>query len=301
MELFDTHAHYNDEKFDEDRDYVINAIHHSGVTRLVNVGYSLESSKKALEIAKQYHWMYVICGISPNDILETKEEIDEQIVELKRVILENYREEQMDNDSAVKLTDEYKQKNTVERVNIDTSNLAENADKSKKIVAIGEIGLDYYWNKENKELQKYAFIKQIELANELDLPIVIHTREAVDDTIDILKNQIQVVKKGIFHCCPLNRELVKQALNMGFYISFAGPVTFKNAKNADEIINMVPLDRILIETDSPYLAPEPHRGTRNDSRNVHFIAEKIAGVKGIEVEKIAYETYRNARKIFEIN
>lgn len=294
MELFDTHAHYNDEKFDIDRESVIKEIHHSGVTRLVNAGYSLESSKKALEIAKEYSWMYVIAGISPNDIPEDKEDIDMQIEELKRLILD-YQESSKD-----MLNVEKRVINHVENVNSDTSNLNKIVNKSHKIVAIGEIGLDYYWNNENKELQKYAFMKQIKLANELQLPIVIHTREAVDDTIDILKNQIQVLKKGIFHCCPLNRELVKQALNMGFYISFAGPVTFKNAKNADEIIRMVPLDKMVIETDSPYLAPEPHRGTRNDSRNVRFIAEKIAVVKGVEVEKIAKQTYQNAIKIFEI-
>ena len=174
--------------------------------------------------------------------------------------------------------------------------LAEN----KKVVAIGEIGLDYYWNKDNKNLQRKAFIKQIELANKLNLPIVIHTREAVDDTIDILKRQVNVNKKGVFHCCPLNRELVKQALNLGFYISFAGPITFKNAKNAEEIINMVPLDKILIETDSPYLAPEPNRGKRNDSRNVKYVALKIAQIKELTLEEVAKITYENAIRIFEI-
>lgn len=298
MELFDTHAHYNDEKFQEDREDVIEAIYRSGVTKLVNAGYSLESSKKALEIAEKYPWMYVICGISPNDIPNSQEKIDEQIAELKKIILNYLKADRKGNE----IVDIGKVRtDNMESVNNNKQNLSEVANKSKKIVAIGEIGLDYYWNKKNKELQKYAFKKQIELAIELELPIVIHTREAVDDTINILKNQIQSLKKGIFHCCPLNKELVKQALNMGFYISFAGPVTFKNARNANGIINMVPYERILIETDSPYLAPEPHRGMRNDSRNVHFIAEKIAEVKGVEVEKIAQRTYQNAMKIFGIN
>lgn len=283
LELFDTHAHYNDEKFSIDRESVIEAVYNSGVTKLVNAGYSLESSKRALEIAEKYSWMYAICGVSPNDIPEEKEEIDRQVEELKKLISCKQRTKMVE---------------SVDRI-IESSK--EDANNSRKIVAIGEIGLDYYWNKENKDLQRYAFVKQIELANELDLPIVIHTREAVDDTIDILKNQVDVIKKGIFHCCPLNRELVKQALNMGFYISFAGPVTFKNAKNADEIISMVPFDKMVIETDSPYLAPEPHRGTRNDSRNVYFIAEKIAQVKGVNIENIAKQTYQNAKKIFEID
>lgn len=284
MELFDTHAHYNDEKFDEDRLDVIKKIYESGVTRVVNAGYDIESSKKALEIAKNYPWMYVICGISPNDIVNNKTGIDRQIEELRKLILKHMR---------------CKEDKNVDIVESDTPNLDKTVNKTEKIVAIGEIGLDYYWNKENKELQQYAFIKQIELANELDLPIVIHTREAVDDTVDILKNRIQPIKKGIFHCCPLNRELVKQVLNMGFYISFAGPVTFKNAKNADEIIGMVPMDRMVIETDSPYLAPEPYRGTRNDSRNVHLVAEKIAKVRNIEVDEVAQKTYENATRIFD--
>lgn len=170
---------------------------------------------------------------------------------------------------------------------------------NKKIVAIGEIGLDYYWNAENKELQQYAFIEQINLANKLNLPIVIHTREAIQDTLEILKKN-PINKKGVFHCCPLNRELVKEALKLGFYISFAGPVTFKNSKNADEIINMVPLDKMLIETDSPYLAPEPNRGTRNDPRNVKYVATKIATIKEMNIEEIANITYKNACRMFQI-
>lgn len=172
--------------------------------------------------------------------------------------------------------------------------------KNKKVVAIGEIGLDYHWNTLNKDLQKYAFIEQIKIANKLELPIVIHTREAVQDTLEILKNN-PVIKKGVFHCCPLNRELVKSVLKLEFYISFAGPVTFKNSKNADEIINLVPNEKILIETDSPYLAPEPHRGTRNNPGNVRYVAEKIASVKNMKVEEIANITNKNACTIFSIN
>ena len=280
MELFDTHAHYNDEKFDNDRKQVIQDIYNSNVTMLINAGYSVESSIKGVEIAKDYDWMFNIVGVSPNDIAEGVDEIDKQISRIEDLVK--------------------KDQNIVKDVESDTAESLNIVNNNRKIVAIGEIGLDYYWNKENKALQKYAFIKQIELANKYNLPIVIHTREAVDDTIDILKNKIEATKKGVFHCCPLNRELVKQALKMGFYISFAGPVTFKNSKNANEIIQMVPLDKMVIETDSPYLAPEPHRGTRNDSRNVKYIAEKIANVKEMSLEDIAKITYKNAMKIFEI-
>ena len=171
---------------------------------------------------------------------------------------------------------------------------------SNRLVAIGEIGLDYYWEKENKELQKQAFIKQIELANEFDLPIAIHCREAINDTLEILKEN-NVKNKGIFHCCPHNRELIKQALKLGFYISFAGPVTFKNAKNADEVIAMVPKEKMLIETDSPYLSPEPERGTRNNPTKVKYIAQKIAEVKQMTLEEVANQTYENAKQVYKIS
>ncbi len=261
MELFDSHAHYNDEKFAQDRAEVLHEIYESGVTKLINAGYSLVSSKLALEIAKKHDWIYTISGISPNDIPDNENELEKQINELKEFIISE--------------------------------------KGSKKIVAIGEIGLDYYWNKENSGLQQKAFKKQIQLANEQGLPIVIHTRDAVMDTISILKEN-ELMKKGVFHCCPLNRELVKEALKLGFYISFAGPVTFKNSKNANEIIEMVPLEKILIETDSPYLSPEPNRGKRNDSRNVKFIAQKIAEVKKTSLDDIAMTTYKNACQIFKL-
>ena len=254
MELFDSHAHYNDEKFDDDRDTIIKEAYNSGITTIINAGYSLESSKKAIEIANQYKFMYATVGVSPNDIEDLKGNYIEDIEELA---------------------------------------------KSYKVVAIGEIGLDYYWNKENKEKQKEIFMEQIKLANKLDLPIVIHTREAVMDTIDILK-KIECKKRGVFHCCPLNRELVKEALKLGFYISFAGPVTFKNSKNAEEIVNLVPIEKILIETDSPYLSPEPVRGRRNDSRNVKYIAQKIADIKGLTIEEVAKQMHKNIEKIFNM-
>lgn len=170
---------------------------------------------------------------------------------------------------------------------------------NKKVVAIGEIGLDYYWNKENKDLQKQWFEAQIKLANDLDLPIVIHSRDASQDTISILE-QNKVKQKGIFHCCQLNQELVKGALRLGFYVSFAGTITYKNSKNAEEIIKMVPMDKILIETDSPYLAPEPLRGTRNNSINVKLIAQKIAQIKSISLEEVAKATYKNTKNVFHI-
>ena len=279
MELFDNHAHYNDEKFNEDRDEIIKKIYKSGVTKFMCAGYSLESSKKALEIAENYDFIYTTAGISPNDIPGNIQDDD----------LEGKSEQEIQElfTKSIQIVDNELQK-------------IENLAKNKKVVAIGEIGLDYYWNKNNKEIQKQVFIKQIELANKLNMPIVIHTREAIMDTLDILKNVKPTIKPGVFHCCPLNVELVKEALKLGFYISFAGPVTFKNSKNAREIVEMVPFDKILIETDSPYLAPEPVRGTRNDSRNVRYIAEKIAEFKNVDVEYVANASYKNAVKVFGI-
>jgi len=179
----------------------------------------------------------------------------------------------------------------------DIERIAELAQYEKN-VAIGEIGLDYHWVQDTKEMQKYAFLKQISLANKLELPIIIHSRDAIMDTIDILKNEQKPIRHGILHCCQLNKDLVKAGLEEGFYISFAGPVTYKSSKNANDIISMVPEDKILIETDCPYLSPEPHRGERNDSRNVHYVAEKIAEVKGIDLDEIAKITYENAMRVY---
>ena len=258
MKLFDNHSHLNDDKFDEDREKVIEEILNSGIQNFITAGYSVESSKKAVGIANNCKESFAIVGVSPNDIPQTEEELWKELEEIKEI-----------------------------------------AKNNKKVLAIGEIGLDYYWNKENKELQKKAFIEQIKIANELDLPIVIHNRDAIMDTLEILKEN-KVKNTGVFHCCPQNRELIKEGLKLGFYISFAGPITFKNSKNADEMINLVPNDRILIETDSPYLAPEPVRGTRNTPSNVRHVAQKIADSKGLTLEEVADMTFENTKRIFKI-
>ena len=271
--LFDSHSHLNDEKFDEDREEIIKEIYKSGVKEFVTAGYDLESSRKAIEMANKYDFMYATAGISPNDIPQTEEELWEQLKKLKKIIENN--QEISENKTSV-------------------------IGKNKRIVAVGEIGLDYHWNADNKELQKKAFIKQIEIANEFDLPIQIHTRDAVMDTLEILKNN-KVNNTGVLHCCPQNRELIKQGLKLGFYISFAGPITFKSSKNASEMIELVPNDRILIETDSPYLAPEPVRGTRNTPINVKYVAQKIAEVKNLSQEEVEKITTENAERIFKIN
>ncbi len=267
MQIFDSHAHYNDEKFELDREETLKKVQEAGVKKIICAGYNLNSSKQAIKIAEKYENIYATVGISPNDIPT----FENENIDVKEFFFEDVLNEQLCE---------------IKKIAINT-----------KVVAIGEIGLDYYWNKQNKKEQKIAFKKQIEIANELNLPIVIHTREAVEDTINILKNEINVKNKGVFHCCPLNIELIREALKLEFYISFAGPITFKNSKNATEAINLVPLDKILVETDSPYLAPEPKRGTRNDSSNLIYVLQKISEVKNIPVEQVAKATYNNTMSV----
>ena len=256
--FFDNHCHLDDEKFNDDREAIIDEIYNNGITKLISAGYNVESSKMALELTKKYDFIYSTAGISPNDIPQTESELWKMLDEIKNI-----------------------------------------AKTSKKVVAIGEIGLDYYWSSDNKDFQKLCFIKQIELANELNLPIVIHSRKAQEDTLQILK-EFCVNRKGVFHCCALNNGFLKTAIDLGFYFSFAGPITFKNSKNVEDVINAIPNSRLLIETDSPYLSPEPFRGTRNDSRNVKLVAQKIADIKNMSLDEIANLTFKNAEKIYNI-
>ena len=258
MEIFDSHAHYDDEKFNEDREEVIKSIYEEGITKCINIGCDIRTSENSIKLSEKYDFIYATCSIHPSEIPQTEQELWKQLVKIKEM-----------------------------------------AKINKKVVGIGEIGLDYHWNKDNIELQKKAFIEQINIANELNLPISIHTRDAIDDTIEIIRNY-KVNKNGVLHCCPFNRELVKQGLQAGYYIAFGGTSTFKNSKNANEIIEMVPIGKILVETDSPYLAPEPLRGTRNDSRNLKYVIAKLANVKGISEEEMAKATYINACKLFNI-
>lgn len=255
MKIFDTHAHYDDIKFDEDREELLKKIYEFGVKKYVNVGCDINTSKKSIELAKTHSFIYASCGVHPSEIKEEK--YIEQIKEIEELA------------------------------------------KNEKVVAIGEIGLDYHWNEDNKKLQKETFLNQIEIANKLKLPIIIHTREAIQDTIEILKTN-KIENGGILHCCPFNKDLVETGLRAGLYIAFGGTCTFKNSKNANEIIEIVPMEKMLIETDSPYLAPEPKRGTRNDSRNLEFVINKISQVKNMDSEEVANKTFENAMKIFQI-
>ena len=314
MEIFESHAHYDDEKFNTDRDEVIKSVYNSGVTKIISAGYSLEGSKRSLELAEKYPFIYSTVGISPNDINENYEqEIDEIDKILFNIFCEKETlEQKMQMRSEIKMEQNIQiryeckheengknEQKKIEKSNAEKSGVNQKEIVTNKVVAVGEIGLDYHYDTD-KEKQKIAFVKQIQIANKYNLPIVIHTREAVMDTIQILKEN-KVNRRGVFHCCPFNRELVKEALKLGFYISFSGTTTFKNSKNAEEIVKMVPNDRFLVETDSPYLAPEPVRGTRNDSRNLKYIINKISAFKEETPETVAKQAYENTMRLYKIS
>jgi len=253
--LIDTHTHLNDEKFNEDRQAVIQRAKDSGVEYLINIGYNRETILSTLDLINEYDYIYGVIGWHPNDASE--------------------------------MTD------------ADLSWLEE-LSSHPKIVGIGEIGLDYYWDDVPKDVQKEAFRKQIQLAKRVNLPIVIHDRDAHQDVCDILHEEDVKQVGGIMHSFSGSIEMAQQCMEMGFYISFSGPVTFKNAKKPKEVAVEVPIDRILVETDSPYLTPEPYRGKRNESSYVKYVAEKIAELRGIDVEEIARITTENAKRVFRL-
>ncbi len=254
--FFDTHAHINDERFDEDRDLVISRARESGIEYILNPGADLKTSIAAVNIANQNEKIYAAVGVHPHDVKDINEET---IQELKK--------------------------------------LSEN----KKVVAIGEIGLDYYYDNSPRDEQRKWFKRQIELAKEVNLPIIIHDRDAHKETFDILK-EYDVGSTGcVMHCYASSVEMAKEYIKMGIYISIAGPVTFKNAKKTYEVAKEIPLEYLLVETDSPYLTPTPYRGKRNESAYVKLVAQKIAEAKGITLEELAHQTTLNAKKIFNIN
>ncbi|MBC8632301.1 TatD family hydrolase [[Eubacterium] tenue] len=254
--LFDSHAHLNDERFDEDREELINSLKAKGVDLVLNPGACIETSKSSVDLANKYDFIYAAVGVHPHDVGEMTEE---DIETLRKLALEN-----------------------------------------EKVKAIGEIGLDYYYDNSSREIQKKWFKRQIELANELKLPIIIHDRDAHGDTFEIIKNTKSPEIGCVLHCYSGNVELAKEYVKMGCYISIPGTVTFKNNKKTREVAKEIPLEYLLIETDSPYMAPEPHRGKRNDPSLVQFVADKIAQEKGISYEQVCKATKENAKRFFNI-
>ena len=253
--IFETHAHYDDERFEEDGDSLLCSMKEKGIGRIINVGASIESSRTTLALADNYDFVYAAVGVHPSDIGGLNEETFSWLCE---------------------------------------------QTKNDKTVAVGEIGLDYYWDKEDQILkqQRYWFQRQLELARRAGLPVIIHSRDAAADTLAVMKSVHAKEIPGVIHCYSYSRELSKEFLEMGYYIGVGGVVTFKNARKLRETVESYPIDHILLETDCPYMAPEPHRGERNDSSYIPYIAAKIAEIKGISTEEVERITEQNARRLF---
>lgn len=253
--IFETHAHYDDKKFAEDRETLIPSLFEGNIAKIINVGASIASTKITLELAEKYEQVYAAVGVHPSDIGDLNEETFGWLAE---------------------------------------------QTKHPKTVAIGEIGLDYYWDKEPEVQmrQREWFRRQLLLARECNLPVIIHSRDAAEDTVQIMKEAAMDGIRGVIHCYSYSPEMAREFVKMGYYIGVGGVVTFKNAKKLKETVQEIPLERILLETDCPYMAPEPHRGSRNDSSNLPYVAEKIAELKGITVEEVERVTYRNAEELF---
>ena len=253
--IFETHAHYDDEKFDGDREELIAKLPEAGIGHVINVGASIESTKTTLELVKKHDFMYAAVGVHPSDVDGLNEETFAWLAEQTRL---------------------------------------------DKTVAVGEIGLDYYWDKEPEvqKNQRIWFQKQMELAREADLPVIIHSRDAAEDTMRIMKEVHAEEIPGVIHCYSYSPEMAKEFVKMGYYIGVGGVVTFKNAKKLVQTVQEIPIERILLETDCPYMAPEPHRGTRNSSLNLPYVAAKIAQLKGISAEEVISITEQNAYRLF---
>ena len=252
--LFDTHAHYDDERFDGDREALLAGMPEKNVGLIVNPGCDIPSSRTAVALAESFDFVYAAVGIHPENC----------------------------GDFAPGMIDRLRQ-----------------MAKNPRVVAIGEIGLDYYWAENPpRELQQEVLRRQLRLAEELGLPVIIHDRDAHGDTLEMVREFPQV--RGVFHCFAGSVEMARELIKMGWMLSFNGAVTFKNAKKAPEVIAEVPLEKLMIETDAPYLTPVPHRGERNDSSYVRLVAEKIAQIKGLTPEEVEKATWENGRRFFGV-
>lgn len=253
--IFETHAHYEDRQFDEDREELLKSLPLNGIEFVVNVSSSLETVKRTLELTKGYDFIYGAVGVHPEEALELTEEsfawLSEQL-------------------------------------------------SCDKIVAVGEIGLDYYWKEPDPAVQKIWFERQIALAREKQLPMIIHSRDAAKDTYELMKAGYAEEAGGVIHCFSYAKEMAEKFLDMGFYLGVGGVVTFKNSKKLKEVVEYAPLERILLETDCPYMAPVPNRGKRNSSLNLIYVAEEIGRLKGCSTDEVIAQTTKNARKMYRI-
>lgn len=253
--IFETHAHYDDEAFADDRERLLGSLPGKGIARVINVGASIETTKSTLALAEKYDFVYAAVGVHPSDISGLNEN-----------------------------TYAWLKEQTVH----------------PKTVAVGEIGLDYHWDREPEvqKAQREWFRRQLAFAKERRLPVIIHSRDAAEDTMRILKEAKNDC--GVIHCYSYSPEQAKEYVKLGYYIGVGGVVTFKNARKLKETVQQIPLERILLETDCPYMAPEPHRGTRNDSSYLPFVAEKIAELKGVTTEEVERVTWENACRLFGV-
>lgn len=252
--IFDTHAHYDDEAFDDDREKLLERMQNRGVEYIVNVGASLSSCKSTIGLVRRFPYVYGALGFHPNDVAE--------------------------------LTDEdYK--------------WLERSINKPKIVAVGEMGLDYHWN-DNRDVQIAAFERQMNIARDAELPIIIHSREAAQDTYDVMKANKAYEIGGVVHCFSYGKEMAEKFMDMGFYLGIGGVITFKNAKKLVEVVEYMPMEKMLIETDCPYMAPEPNRGKRNDSFYLPYVVNKIAEIKGLSPAEVIDITCENAKDLYGI-
>ena len=256
--IFETHAHYDDEQFDLDREELLSSMPEQGVGTIVNVSATYESCRRVVDLVQKYPFMYAAVGIHPDDADKMTQETLDEIRRLSHM---------------------------------------------DKMVAIGEIGLDYYWHKEEDEhqIQKKMFRAQLDIAREEKLPFMIHSREAAEDTLNIVREYMQGgMYGGIIHCFSYSREIAAEYLKMGLYLGIGGVVTFKNAKKLKETVQYAPLSQLVLETDCPYMSPEPNRGKRNSSLNLPYVAQAIAELKGITAEEVIDVTRQNAEKLLGI-
>lgn len=250
--IFDTHSHYDDEWFDEDRHSLLEGLKDKGVVNLVSCGCDIKSTMDNMALANEYDYIYFAAGFHPENL---------------------------------------------EGFSLDDLDFIAEAAQNKKCVAIGEIGLDYHWMASSKEKQIEFFEEQILLANDLKMPIIVHDREAHGDTMDILR---KTKPQGVVHCFSGSKEMAREIIKLGMYIGLNGVATFKNARKSLEVVREIPIERLVLETDCPYLAPEPNRGKRNDSSNIPFIAERIGEVLNMDAQEILNITCENAKRLYNI-
>lgn len=251
--IIETHAHYDDEAFDEDRDELLSGMQEKGIEKIINVCANLKSLDATAKLMQQYPFIYGAFGLHPDEVGD----LNDEVLQHMRMLCQE-----------------------------------------EKAVAVGEIGLDYYWNKENRETQISCFKTQLELAREVKLPVIIHSRDAAADTLSVMKEMHAEKIGGVIHCFSYSVEMAREYLDMGFYLGIGGVITFKNARKLVEVVEMAPLERLLLETDSPYLAPVPNRGKRNSSLNLPDIAAAIADIKGTAFEEVTAVTRCNAEELF---